>query len=473
MTDYFSIRDPEVGRLIKQRSRFADRSSGYASMIFGLPFVETEQTKTMATDGKYLYFNRIFIRNTPDHELLGVLMHEALHVSLGHHLRRGNTHPTLWNVGCDYVGNLIVKDAGIKLPENALLDERYRGMTAEQVVRALSRDEDEQGKGEKSEGEKGEGEKSEGEKSEGEKSESEESESEGGGGCFPLPCEDGDGDGEGSDGEESDGEESDGEGSDGEDDDLPSGAPKGFDPAGEIWDATDDDGNPLDGKERADAEEELKRDLIVADAVERASGTGTVTIDGGVLDQAKSASVDWVEALADFLDQAFGSEPTLAKPAPRHLWTENYFPSYQGVGGGDLVIAIDTSASISQAEAQAFADEIDSIRENIKPDRTIVIYCDTTIQRNAAGEQFDEFDNGEDIVVRRINGGGTRFDPPFSLVEQEGFEPSAFIYFTDGWCRVGSGTAAKANYPVLWATTGVEPTFIEGEEFGEIIEVSL
>ena len=426
MTDYFSIRDPEVGRLIKQRSRFADRSSGYASMIFGLPFVETEQTKTMATDGKYLYFNRIFIRNTPDHELLGVLMHEALHVSLGHHLRRGNTHPTLWNVGCDYVGNLIVKDAGIKLPENALLDERYRGMTAEQVVRALSRDEDEQGKGEKS------------------------------------------------DGEESDGEESDGEGSDGEDDDLPSGAPKGFDPAGEIWDATDDDGNPLDGKERADAEEELKRDLIVADAVERASGTGTVTIDGGVLDQAKSASVDWVEALADFLDQAFGSEPTLAKPAPRHLWTGNYFPSYQGVGGGDLVIAIDTSASVSQDEAQQFADEIDAIRENIKPDRTIVIYCDTTIQRNAeTGEQFDEFDSFEDIVVRRINGGGTRFDPPFSLVEQEGFEPSAFIYFTDGWCRVGSGTAAKANYPVLWATTGVEPTFLEGEDFGEIIEVSL
>jgi len=380
----------------------------------------------MATDGKYLYFNRIFIRNTPDHELLGVLMHEALHVSLGHHLRRGNTHPTLWNVGCDYVGNLIVKDAGIKLPENALLDERYRGMTAEQVVRALSRDEDEQGKGEKS------------------------------------------------DGEESDGEESDGEGSDGEDDDLPSGAPKGFDLAGEIWDATDDDGNPLDGKERADAEEELKRDLIVADAVERASGTGTVTIDGGVLDQAKSASVDWVEALADFLDQAFGSEPTLAKPAPRHLWTGNYFPSYQGVGGGDLVIAIDTSASVSQDEAQQFADEIDAIRENIKPDRTIVIYCDTTIQRNAeTGEQFDEFDSFEDIVVRRINGGGTRFDPPFSLVEQEGFEPSAFIYFTDGWCRVGSGTAAKANYPVLWATTGVEPTFIEGEEFGEIIEVSL
>ena len=417
MTDYFSIRDPEVGRLIKQRSRLGSRASGYASLIFGLPFVETEQTKTMATDGKNIYFNRIFVRNTPDHELLGTLLHEALHVSLGHHHRRGNTNPDLWNVACDYACNLIVKDAKIKLPVGALLDEQYRGMTAEQIVRDLKVDaDDEEGKGEKSEGEDG----------------------------------------------------------DGDSDDKPSGAPKDFEQAGEIWDATDDDGEPLEGKEKADAEEELKRDIIVADVVEKASGTGTITIDGGVLDQAKAASVDWVEALADFLDQAFGSEPTFAKPARRHLWTGNYFPSYQGVGGGDLVIAIDTSSSVSQDEAQQFADEIDAIRENIQPDRTVVIYCDTTIQRNAeTGEQFDEFNSFEDIVVRKIDGGGTRFDPPFSLVEQEGFAPSAFIYFTDGYCRVGKGTADKVTYPVLWATTGVEPTFSQGEEFGEIVEVSL
>ena len=414
MTDYFSIRDPEIGRLIKQRSRLGSRASGYASLIFGLPFVETEQTPTMATDGKNIYFNRIFVRNTPDHELLGTLLHEALHVSLGHHLRRGSTNPKLWNVACDFAINLIVKDARIKLPENALLDEKYRGMTAEQIVRALSN---------------GEGE-------------------------------------EGEDGEEGEGEE-DGGG-------HPSGAPEDFEHAGEIWDATDDDGDPLEGKEKADAEEELKRDIIVADVVEKASVTGTITIDGGVLDQAKSASVDWVEALADFLDQAFGSEPTFAKPARRHLWSGNYFPSYQGVGGGDLVIAIDTSGSVSQGEAQQFADEIDSIRENVKPHRTVVIYCDMAIQRNAeTGEQFDEFDSFEDIVVRKIDGGGTRFDPPFSLVEQEGFEPSAFIYFTDGYCQVGRGTADKVTYPVLWATTGVEPTFTQGEEFGEIVEVSL
>lgn len=415
MTDYFSIRDPEVGRLIKQRSRLGSRASGYASLIFGLPFVETEATDTMATDGKNIFFNSTFVRNTPDRELLGVLLHEALHVSLGHHLRRGNTDPKIWNVACDFAINLIVKDSKMSLPDGALLDEQYRGMTADQIVRALSKDENEKGEGEKGEGEEGEG-----------------------------------------------------------NGDKPSGAPENFEPAGEIWDATDDDGDPLDGKEKADAEEELKRDIIVADVVEKATGAGTITIDGGVLDQAKSASVDWVEALADFLDQAFGSEPTFAKPARRHLWTGNYFPSYQGVGGGDLVIAIDTSGSVSRDEAQQFADEIDAIRENIQPDRTVVIYCDTAIQRNAeTGEQFDEFDSFEDIVVRNINGGGTRFDPPFSLVEQEGFEPSAFIYFTDGYCRVREGTADKATYPVLWATTGVEPSFTQGEEFGEIVEVSL
>ena len=447
---YYAIRDPELGRLIKARSRLGARAAGYASLIFGLPFTETDLTDTMATDGRKIYFNRTFVRETPDNGLVAVLLHEALHVSLGHHLRRGSIAPEPWNVACDFAVNLIVMDSRLELPSNALLDAKYRGMTAEQIVRLLPKDDDadtEPGRNADTEPDSGEGE--------------------------------GEGTGTGDEtGDETGDDTSTGTGAGddtgtGDETAKPAGMPEKFEPAGEIWDATDDEGKALSPADMKAAEETLKRDIIVAAEVEKATGSGSITIGGGVLDQAKAASVDWVEALADFLDQAFGSEPTLAKPARRHLWSGNYFPSYTGIGGGDLVIAIDTSGSVSQDEAQQFADEIDSIRENIKPDRTVIIYCDSFIQRHPeTGEQFDEFDSFEDIEVRAINGGGTRFDPPFSLVEQEGFEPSAFIYFTDGYCRVGAGTADKATYPVLWATTGVEPSFTQGEEFGEIIEVS-
>jgi len=205
---------------------------------------------------------------------------------------------------------------------------------------------------------------------------------------------------------------------------------------------------------------------------EKAAGSGTITLDGGVVDAAKAPTVDWVEAMADFLNRAYAGEPTMAKPARRHLWQGNYFPSMQGIGGGDLVFAIDTSGSVSQKEAEQFASEIDSIRETIKPDRTCVIYCDTKIQKGRDGQTYDVFDSYEDIEVRAIKGGGTRFDPPFHLVDQEGLEPHAFIYFTDGACHVEERTADVVDYPVLWATTGKDPDFL-GEEFGEVIKLTM
>jgi hypothetical protein len=57
-------------------------------------------------------------------------------------------------------------------------------------------------------------------------------------------------------------------------------------------------------------------------------------------------------------------------------------------------------------------------------------------------------------------------------VDQEGLEPHAFIYFTDGYAAVREGTADVVNYPVLWATIGVEPTF-RGQEFGEVVKLTM
>ena len=443
---YIALRDPELARLMKSRSRLGSRAPGYAAIVFGLPFVETHRTDTMATDGTSIYFNRTFVQNSTDDELLAVLFHEGLHVSLGHHLRRGNIDPRLWNMAADYAINIIVREARLSLPDGALLDQKYRGMTAEQIARLLKQkqpDQPEQPQPPQG-GDDGEG------------------EGQGGSGASDDTDDDQDDDGQGQGGGDAD----DGEG------DAPSGAPDDFEQPGEIWDAVDDDGDRLGGDDLAEAEETLRRDVIVAAAAEKAAGSGTITLDSGVVEAAKAATVDWVEAMADFLIRAYAGEPTLAKPARRHLWSGDYFPSQQGVGGGDLVIAIDTSGSVSQDEAEQFASEIDAIREMIKPDRTCVIYCDSRIQKGRDGQSFDAFDSYEDIEVRAISGGGTRFDPPFHLVDQEGLEPHAFIYFTDGYAAVEERTADVVTYPVLWATTGVEPTF-RGQEFGEVVTLTI
>ena len=426
MTYYITAKDPELGRIMKARSRLGSKAPGYAAQVFGLELVEHEGIDTMATDGKSIFWSRKFVQQIDDRKVMGVLFHEGIHVTCGHHLRRpADISPDLWNVACDFCVNIIVKDAGEILPENALYDDAYRGMTAVQVARKLKKKEQEEEQGNE-------------------------------------------GDNEDQQDDQQDGQQ------DGQDEEKAEGQPSNFDQAGEVWDATGEDGQALSQSDKQEAEEVLRRDVIVAAAVEKAAGSGSITIEQGILEAAKAAHVDWLEAMADFLDRSFGQEPTLAKPARRHLWRGDYFPTMKGVGGGDLVIAIDTSGSVSQAEAEQFASEIDGIRETIKPDRTCVIYCDSRIQKTADGDSYDEFDSYDDIEVRKISGGGTRFEPPFHLVDAEGLAPSAFIYFTDGYASVDvEQVEDKIDYPVLWATTGAEPSFYAGDAFGEIIEVTL
>ena len=142
--------------------------------------------------------------------------------------------------------------------------------------------------------------------------------------------------------------------------------------AGEVWDQTDDGGNRLTGDDLEEAFEEVRRNIIVAAEVEKVTGSGSVNISDGVLEAAKAATVDWREALADFCPAASVKRQRWPVPTAASIGGGQYFPSTEGVSGGDLVFAIDTSGSVSAKEAQRFADEIDSLRDVIKPDRVVV-----------------------------------------------------------------------------------------------------
>ena len=358
---YKSITDPEYGRLVRARSRLGSKAPGYASIVFGLPLVETTATDTMATDGSSMFWNRAFVQSTPDAELEAVVLHEGLHVVLMHHLLRGDINPDLWNQACDYAINLIVWDANLPLPSGALFDPKYRGLSAKQIAKMLGDQEGDQQSG-------GEGDQ--------------------------TP----------------------------QGDDKPSGAPENPTHAGEIWDATDEDGERLSGDALEEATEAIRRDIIVASEVEKVTGSGTINISDGVLDAAKAATVDWKEALADFLSKAFGEEPTLARPNRRFIGGGDYFPSTEGVGGGDL---------------------------------------------------YDEFTDYSDIEVENKSGGGTRFEPPFKLCQQEGIDPAAFIYFTDGYASLSKEVQNETHFPVLWASTGVDPRRGDIDPFGEFVKVEM
>jgi predicted metal-dependent peptidase len=129
--------DKALDRMMKARTALVLDYPFWGSLALRLKIKEAEWCPTAATDGKYLYYNRDFIMGLKGRELLGLMAHELLHVILGHPWRRDGRHPRKWNVAADYVINPMVLEEGFALPEGCLLEEKYKGQTAEWVYARL------------------------------------------------------------------------------------------------------------------------------------------------------------------------------------------------------------------------------------------------------------------------------------------------------------------------------------------------
>jgi predicted metal-dependent peptidase len=63
----------------------------------------------LSPDGRLRYYwNRAFFDHLQIRDRVYVCAHEALHVILGHPVRRGDRHPYVWNIACDIVVNTLL-----------------------------------------------------------------------------------------------------------------------------------------------------------------------------------------------------------------------------------------------------------------------------------------------------------------------------------------------------------------------------
>lgn len=102
---------------------------------------------TAAVDYRNLYFDRNFFSKLDKDETIFVIAHEVQHIVYDHMGRRGGRLPKLWNAAADYVINLELHENKIgRIPDNktsgiqALYDEKYKGMFAEEVYELLLKD---------------------------------------------------------------------------------------------------------------------------------------------------------------------------------------------------------------------------------------------------------------------------------------------------------------------------------------------
>lgn len=353
---------------------------------------------TACTDGINKYYGREFIGKLNDMELRALVLHENLHVALNHvsrFKRLFQENPMLMNACADYVVNDVIvhlKDENLcKLPEGGLYEDKYHNWSVKEVYDDLKEQL-----------------------------------------SNPVDNDDADtGDAP----------------SDGNLDDQPGRGSKVSPDSLKTLDEHnfgDSDKSPKELKEmKQKVEDALKEGAILA-------GKFGANVPRAI-EELFEPKIDWREVLREFIQQSIkgNDEYTWRKFNKRMMANDIYLPSMENETIGELVIAIDTSASIGQKELTEFATEVVSICDTVTPDRIRLLWWDYEVAKEQVFNQ-DSYQNIKDLL-KPDGGGGTRVSCVSEYMVKHKIEPQACIVFTDGY--VENDISWDIQSPTLWVVT--------------------
>ena len=294
-------------RIQKARTTLLLDHPFFGTLLFRLSGKASRSVATMATDGVSLFYNPEFVETLNAAELAGVLAHEVMHPALQHHTRRGDRDPARWNMACDYAINPILVDAGLTLPKDVLIDNRFRGMSAERIYNLIEEDEKQGGSSGQSESQTGDG-----------------SGAQEDGSLQNDPC--------------------------GDEPSAPS-TPGGV---GQVLDAPAPEGG--DSPSIAEQAREWQIAVEQAETVAKVAGK----LPGGAvraLEAAQAAKVDWRELLRRTWSDTIPSDYSWMRPNRRHVWSGLYLPGITSEGVAEIAIAVDCSGSVSSRQLGLFESE--------------------------------------------------------------------------------------------------------------------
>jgi predicted metal-dependent peptidase len=396
---------PSEVRIQKARTTLLLDHPFFGTLLFRLGGAASRSVATMATDGVSLFYNPEFVDTLNAAELAGVLAHEVMHPALQHHTRRGDRDRARWNMACDYAINPILLDAGLTLPKDVLIDDRFRGMSAERIYNLIEEDE-------KQEGSSG-----------------------------PSESQTGDGSGAPGDGSL--------QSNDAASDPHTPSTPGGV---GQVLDAPE----PEAESDPSVAEQEREWQIAVqqAETVARVAGK----LPGGAvraMEASQAARVDWRELLRRAWSDTIPSDYSWTRPNRRHVWAGLYLPGITSEGVGEIAIAVDCSGSVSGRQLGLFEAEIRSILDGQQPRLVHVLYFDAAVQK------VEMYQPGQPVSLSPVGGGGTDFRPCFDWLAQQAIVPQTLVFLTD---LCGKFPDEAPSYPVVWASTETRRA-----PFGEVV----
>jgi len=328
----FKSQTPAAARIRNARTTLLLDHPFFGALLFHLKGRECRSISTMATDGASLYYNPDFVDTLNSATLAGVLAHEVMHPALQHHLRRCGRDLKRWNVACDYAINPLLLDAGLSLPEGILVDNRFRGMSAERIYNLIEDEEDQDSSGGTASGQDRPSGEAPSEKSE------------------PGNL----------------------------DPDGNPAAPATLGGVGQVIDASEHE----DTEAATLAEQAREWQIAVEQAQSVAKLAGKLPA-GAVrtLEAAQAAKVDWRELLRRAWSDTIPADYSWTRPNRRHIWSGLYLPGIPSEGVGEIAIEVDCSGSVSARQLGLFEAEIRSILAGQRPRLVRVLYFDAEVQK--------------------------------------------------------------------------------------------
>ena len=393
--------DPVEDKLVAARTWLIIDKPFLGALTLRLPLVEADPKccPTVATDARAFYYNRRYIEALSFEQAKFVLAHEALHCALSHFARREHRDRRRWDLACDFAINPLLVADGLKPVPEAIILDAFKDMTAEEIYPCIRENPDEEPMDQhlydQEDRPQGPGEQ---------------------------------GGGEGGAGQSRD---DDGGSSQGQPDPQAGGAPQP---------------PPLSAPERDALNKQWQQRL--ASAAQQAIQAGKL---GGsmarIVDHLLQPQLPWRMLLAHYMTSVARDDYSFAHPSRRE--GSAILPGMRSQHI-DLIIALDTSGSISDEEMREFVSEVNAIKGQVGA-RITLHACDDKL----AQEGPWTFEPWEEIRLpaQWHGGGGTKFTPLFNWADNRDRPPQLLLYFTDA---KGEFPQHEPAYPVLWLVKGKE-----------------
>ena len=214
--------------------------------------------------------------------------------------------------------------------------------------------------------------------------------------------------------------------------------------AAEMGEFTTNPGGASEATDNLTIQEFWETNINEAEQFSKSIGRGSSNVEE-LIKEFRPSQLNWKFLLKKFLTKHNKIGANWNLPSRRARAIGKYLPSKNiGKNLKDLVIAIDTSLSMTSKEFEFLLGEINEILTKFKYKQIHLIQCDTAVQ------SYKIFKPKDKLTGSIVGRGGTDFEPVFELVKEEHINPECLIYFTDmgAWWDF-----EYPKYPVLWIDT--------------------